>query len=261
MRRNEDGWQSGLMRTLGKRVCPQGNQGSNPCPSASRRPHQNMPALLLILLLVFGATAGFANTPAAGVDPLDSVRRELQNGNIDDALAALNEAEKAGKPTAQSHTFRGVIALEQGRTDDALAAFRTALETEPAYFPPRIFIGDALLRAKRWEQARDAYLEAARKTNILTYNERVRYAIMLTHMGENRAALAREAFERITFPTESPAYYYAQAAWAYANGDKRGGDKWLRTGDEIFPERATDWFARPLHDFGWIKRKPAPAVQ
>jgi tetratricopeptide (TPR) repeat protein len=220
-----------------------------------------MPAILLALLLVFGATAALASTPAPGVEPLDAVRRELQNGNVDVALAALNEAEKTAKPNAYSHTLRGVIALEQERTDDALAAFRTAIEADAAYFPPRLFIGDTLLRAKRWEEARDAYLEAARKTNILTFNERIRYAIMLTHMGQNRATLAREAFERITFPTESAAYYYAQAAWAYANGDKRGGDKWLRTGDEIFPERATDWFARPLHDFGWIKRKPAPALQ
>ncbi|CAN5238128.1 hypothetical protein BH20VER2_BH20VER2_03050 [soil metagenome] len=219
-----------------------------------------MPALLLVLLLFAGALPAVAQNQA-GVDPLDAARRELQQGHLEEALAAIDQAEKSGSATTSSHDLRGLILLEQGKPEEALASFRAAQKAEPDAFLPRLHIGDALLRAKKWEEARAEYIEVIRSTNILKHNERLRFGILMTHLGAQDTAGAKEAYDRIKFPTESPAYYYAQAAWSYANGEKREGDKWLRTADDMFDEQKTAWFARPLHDFGWIKRKPAPAPE
>jgi hypothetical protein len=83
---------------------------------------------------------------------------------------------------------------------------------------------------------------------------------LLTYLGEKDEAAAKETFEQITFPTESPAYYYAQAAWAFAHGKERDAEKWLKSAAKVYDVATTSWFAQPLYDFGWIKSKPLPTI-
>ncbi len=95
-----------------------------------------------------------------------------------------------------------------------------------------------------------------KETLVLISNEQLRYGVLIASLGAKDDEGSRTAFEKLPFPTETPAYYYAQAAWAFAHGAKGDGDKWIRRADEIFPAKSTAWFARPLFDFGWIKTKP-----
>jgi tetratricopeptide (TPR) repeat protein len=171
-------------------------------------------------------------------------------------VRALDQLEAAAQPTAQSLDLRGCILMEQKKLDDALAAFRAAHAADPALFAPRLHIGDALLRQQKWEEARVAYDAVMRETNILISHEKLRFGVLITHLGAGDKAGGQPAFERVTFPTETAAYYYAQAAWAFANGNKRDGEKWMRTAADIFDAKATAWFARPLYELGWIKSKP-----
>ena len=95
-----------------------------------------------------------------------------------------------------------------------------------------------------------------KETKSFFSNERLRYGVLIASLGAKDDEGSRIAFEKLPFPTESAAYYYAQAAWAYAHGAKSDGDKWIRRAEEIFPAKSTAWFARPLFDSGWIKTKP-----
>jgi tetratricopeptide (TPR) repeat protein len=171
-------------------------------------------------------------------------------------VRALDHLEAAAQPSAQSLDLRGCIFMEQKKLDEALAAFRAAHAADPALFAPRLHIGDALLRQQKWEEARVAYDAVMRETNILISHEKLRFGVLMTHLGAGDKAGGQPAFERVTFPTETAAYYYAQAAWAFANGNKRDGEKWMRTAADIFDAKATAWFARPLYELGWIKSKP-----
>ena len=146
--------------------------------------------------------------------------------------------------------------MEQKKLDEAVAAFRAAHAADPALFAPRLHVGDALLRQQKWEEACAAYDVVMRETNILISHEKLRFGVLMTHLGAGDKAGGQPAFERVTFPTETPAYYYAQAAWAFANGKKRDGEKWMRTAADIFDAKATAWFARPFYELGWIKTKP-----
>ena len=126
-------------------------------------------------------------------------------------------------------------------------------------FVPRLHIGDTLLRQEKWEEARDAY-DAVMKRDEHPHGHTsgCASACCMTYLGAKDDAGARtRRFERITFPTETPAYYYAQAAWAFAHGNKRDGEKWMRTAGEIFDAKTTAWFARPLYELGWIKNEAA----
>jgi hypothetical protein len=74
------------------------------------------------------------------------------------------------------------------------------------------------------------------------------------------AAAAKSALENIKFPTESPSYYFAQAAWEFAHGNERSAKKWIATAREIFEPQLLAWFARPLYELGWLKEKPPSAT-
>ncbi len=43
-----------------------------------------------------------------------------------------------------------------------------------------------MLRQKKWEEARTIYSEMAKETNVLILSERLRYAVLLTHLGRER---------------------------------------------------------------------------
>jgi tetratricopeptide (TPR) repeat protein len=242
------------MRTPGKRVCRKATRVRIPA-------HPRCFAVLIAALLIVASIIGVHAQQRAGRDPVDAAKREFQQGNLDAALVILDELDKSGTPRAQSLDLRGCILMEQKKLDEALAAFRAAHEADRELFAPRLHIGDALLRQGKWAEARAAYDVVMQETNILISHEKLRFAVLMTYLGAADKAGAQGALERITFPTETAAYYYAQAAWAFANGSKREAEKWMARASDIFEERATAWFARPFFELGWIKRKPPLATE
>lgn len=219
---------------------------------------------VLIAVLACLATTGLASAAeqkiAGADDPLSEAARELRAGRSDAALALVSAAGK-DVPEDLMHAVRGTIYFEQGKLEEAISDFRAAHEKNATLSTPWLFLGDALMRQKKWEEARVVYEEMMRQTNVFVLNERLRYAIFCTYLGAKDEAKAKTAFERIVFPTESPAYYYAQAAWAFAHGREKAGEKWIKTAADMFDERKTAWFARPLYDLGWIKTKPPVVLE
>ena len=192
----------------------------------------------------------------AGVDHLSVAQRAFEDGKFDAALAALAQVNDGGRPTARALDLRGCIYLEQQKFDDAINSFKAAHDADADLMPPQLHIADVFLRQGKWQEARDAYETLMRRTNILTVSERTRYGVLMTYLGAKDDEGAKRALERLTFPSETGAYYHAQAAWAFAHGNKRAAEKWLRTAAEIFDSRRSAWFLRPLHDLGWISTKP-----
>ena len=234
-----------------------GTRGSNPRPSASLQ--LRLVVLSVMLASAVSATAQSAQDPVAGVDPAVVAEREFENGNVDKALAVLDEAEKRGVRNFRTLDVRGCVLMEQGKLDEAIQAFQAAREADPAEYN-RVHLGDALQRQKKWAEARNAYRAATKETNILHTSERLRFGIFMTHLGSKDEEGARQALAGIPFPTASGAYYFAQAAWAFAHGENREAKKWMSRAEDIYKPRQTAWFARHLYDFGWLKSKPLLVV-
>jgi len=214
-----------------------------------------MRSLIALLLLLSACVISAAEQNLAGIDSVASAKREFQNGKLDSAMTILQEAEKRGIRTGRSLDLHGCILMEQGKFDEAIKLFEAARESDRSTYG-QLHTGDTLRRQQKWEEARAAYQAAAKETNILLTMERLRFGIFMTYLGAKDEERARNACEQITFPTESAAYYYAQAAWAFAHGSNRDGQNWIKRAQEIHPPKSTAWFARHLYDFGWLKSKP-----
>jgi hypothetical protein len=199
-----------------------------------------MRSLLAAALFFLAASVWAAEQKATGINALEAGKREFQQRNFDSALTIFNDSEKRGDATSQSFILKGRIYAEQQKYEEAASAFDAAYKLEPASFA-RLYLADMFVAQKKWQEARAIYESAMKETNILVSNERLRYGVLISSLGAKDDEGARVAFEKLPFPTETAAYYYAQAAWAFAHGAKGDGDKWLRRGDEIFPAKSTAW--------------------
>jgi tetratricopeptide (TPR) repeat protein len=211
------------------------------------------------LVLIAPSVAGADETPSRSASLLENAKNDFGAGNFDGALALLDQIDKAEKANADALDLRGVIYFEQGKFEEAKKAFRAANESNPARFLPRLHLGDVLLREKKFTEARDIYETLMRETKVQVSNEKLRYAVLLTYLFARDELHARTALERIKFPTESPAYYYAQAAWEFAHARPKEARPWITAAHRMFDPKASAWFGQPLYDFGWLKEKPPPA--
>jgi hypothetical protein len=82
----------------------------------------------------------------------------------------------------------------------------------------------------------------------------------MSYLGEHDQGRARQVLATILFPTETPSYYYAQAAWSFDNGKKSEALKWIQTAKKIFDSSKTGWFDRAFYQFGWVRKNPAPSI-
>lgn len=220
-----------------------------------------MRLFIALSFLTIGLALCAQEQPRLGDNQLDIARKNLQSGNIKTAHGALDQFEQANKPNTESLDLRGCLYMEQGKFDEAAKAFAAAHDADASVFIPRLHAGDLLLRQKKFQEARDVYEALLKETSIMVANERLRFGVLITYLGERDDKGGRNAFERIVFPTQTPAYYYAQAAWAFAHGRNAEARKWMRSAEKIFPSDAEPWFARPLYELGWIKEKPPTVYQ
>jgi predicted Zn-dependent protease len=213
-------------------------------------------SFLLLILLAATVSLRAADPAVGGSGDLERAKREFQNARFAEALAALDESEKNGGASGRSLDFRGRILLEQGQLDEAAKLFVAAHAKDTATLA-QLHLGDVLLRQNKFADAREAYRTATKETSLLPLYERLRFGLLLTYLREKDDVAAQQALDLVKFPSESGAYYFAQAAWAFAHDQKRDGEKWIKRADEIYAPKLTTWYKRWFFDLGWTKDKPA----
>jgi hypothetical protein len=73
---------------------------------------------------------------------------------------------------------------------------------------------------------------------------------------QDRDGAAQKAMEQVTMADETPALYYAQAAWAFKHQNPRQGRNWVANAANLFSPEQNRIFAAPLSDFGWLGNAP-----
>jgi tetratricopeptide (TPR) repeat protein len=217
----------------------------------------------MIVALAFLATAGlsFAQKEYPGLSSeLGAAKQSYLRGKFEEALATLDRSDKSSGATMESRDLRGCIFMEQGKFDDAAKSFEAAHIANFNAFAPKIHRADLLLRQKKFEEAHTEFEKLANDTKAPMWPEYARFGALVCSLGEHDDAGAQQALATIVFPTETPAYYYAQAAWSFAHGKKSDALKWIDSAKRIFQADKTTWFDQWIYHSGWLKKKPAPAI-
>ncbi len=212
--------------------------------------------LFLFFLSLAVLRAEDVQYPQAFQDNFRKALAAYQTGNYPDAMQSIEAAEKIMPGTALLANFRGGIYFDQEKYVEATKWFKKALKEDPKFLPARLNLADIDLRKKNYEKARDAY-NAMLAEN--PKNELLLYRVFLTWLLVKDDKNAQAALDKIPFPGDTPAHYFAEGAWAFQHGKLQEAAGYFNPGFSIFGLERCQPFAEPLIFLGWIK-KPAPGA-
>ena len=180
------------------------------------------------------------------------------------ALQLLDEVDAAAPNQAVAHNLRGKILLAQGDDGAAEAALRAAIAADPQFLEARYNLARIPFQKRDYEGARkqlEALLGATSGGRQQRQREQlIRYQIFLTLLLEGRDAPAQKAMDEFKMMDDSPALYYAQAAWAFQHGNATLGNTWVANAGNLYPEEQTRAFVVPFAELGWLNQAGAPSI-
>jgi predicted Zn-dependent protease len=192
------------------------------------------PFIFLLLPLVLATALGQVSAPLPEESTqaaIETVLADFGEKKNDEALAKL---EILQKKLPDDPLILNLIGSVYTRKKDFLAAetyFRKAVKKSPGFFPALYNIGEILFLEKKYTEARE-HFQAMRGTD--TGNELLQFKVMLCDLGLNETERAKKVMNAIKYPGNSPAWYYAQAAYENQAGNKKKAREYVAGAKYIF---------------------------
>ncbi len=217
--------------------------------------------LLTVAALIAGAIFAGAESPKLETYPPEYRTSLMEMAKLFSArdfpatLETIDKLEKMAPPNAHTVNTRAAVMIEQHQFDEGRRLCQEALKLDPKYYPAKFNLGEIPLMEKKYPEARAIFQTLL---NANPRDELVQFRIFLTYLLEKNDAAAREILGKLKFPSDTPAFYYANAAWEFTRGNEAEGKAWVERGDWVFSKEKALNFAESLIQLGWIER-PAPA--
>ena len=208
-----------------------------------------------------GETA--TGAPAAAAGNLEPAKRAFEAHDLDSALKTLDAAGRSTPTDAAAIRLRALVLLEQGRFDEADAALNKLASGEQAAWKTKYIRARISLRKKDFAAARTR-LEALLKgeSGILPPEtaQLIRYQLFLGLLQEGEESAAQQTMDQFKFTDQTPALYYAQAAWNFQHGNSKQGRQWIDSAKKLFSEEANSEFAHTLLDLSSLAKETVGQV-
>ena len=170
------------------------------------------------------------------------------------ALAKLDLADQIQPNIPDTWNMRGAIYAEQHAFEKAGDAFEKAAKLNPGDFWPHYNLAHLLLMQKRYDEAAAAF----QKLSIYGgHDELVQFKIVLADLLDGKPDNAKPVLDAMKFPSDTPAYYFAHAAWGFAHKDQKEGNYWTASGLKIFGLAQCASFYDGLAGIGWVPTRKA----
>ncbi len=221
---------------------------------------------LLSLLCLASLPLVAASPPGPEVLPLLLQAQELKNqGRFTDALAKLDEVESVAPGHPHLPNLRGTIYLAPPLRDldRAAALFDEAAVRSPGEFSPRFHRAEVEYVRHDWPAAQ------ARLQQLLVdfpkMPQPIRHMVLFKRLVcelklDRLPEAAQTLKESFTFMDDTPAYYYAQAAFAFARQDEVKAKDWLARAAGIFKPTERSAYEDSLMEARWLPSLALPPV-
>lgn len=196
--------------------------------------------------------------------------RSFQVHDYKTALALADKADTFLPPTALTLNVRGAVAIEMRQFEEGLKYCQQALKLDPKFFPARFNICEIPFQQGRYEEAR-THWQALYENYRTDYPNFARedempelliYRIVICYLLEKDMVHAKDWLEKIPFPSITPAYQYAHAAYEHEQGNTAKWEEWLRDAAFIWPDNKRSNFTDVLVQLKWLKdESAAPAAK
>ena len=198
---------------------------------------------------------------ARAQEDLARAERAYRRRDLEGAWQLLDQVDATAPDQAVTYNLRGEILLDQGKTDEAETALRNALAADPQLLAARYNLARVPFAKQDYVTARkelEALLGAISGGKEKQRERLIRYQIFLTLLLEGHEGVAQKAMDEFKMMDDSPALYYAQAAWAFQHGNPRQGNNWVANASNLYSAELNRAFAAPFSNLGWVSNAMAP---
>jgi tetratricopeptide (TPR) repeat protein len=210
-----------------------------------------------------------AKTKAFARSRVEQARQAYQQRDFVAARKFIDDADAADPNQAATLNLRGEILLEQKQFDQAEAEFKKALKADSKFRQAQFNLALVPLKKKDYGAARDRFEALLSKTlggDKTEAAQLIKFNIYMTWLLEGKDSRAQKLMEQFQFTGDTPALYYAQAAWEFKHNNPTKATDWITSAKKIYSPALNVVFADSFYDLGWMQSpalatSPAPAVE
>ena len=205
-------------------------------------------------------------TKALARSKFEQSQQAFRQRDFATALKLVDEADKADPNQPATLNLRGEILMQQGQFDDAETAFKKAAKLDPKLRDAQYNLAQIPFKKKEYAKARDRFETLYKRIPGGDKNqaaELIKFKIYMTYLLEGKESKAHSMMEEFQFTGDTPALYYAQAAWEYKHNNAQKAEDWTGSANKIYSPALNGVFADAFYDVGWLQRpegSTAPAV-
>jgi tetratricopeptide (TPR) repeat protein len=205
-------------------------------------------------------------TKALARSKFEQSQQAFRQRDFATALKLVDEADKVDPNQPATLNLRGEILMQQGQFDDAETAFKKAAKLDPKMRDAQYNLAQIPFKKKEYAKARDRFETLYKRIPGGEKNqaaELIKFKIYMTLLMEGKESRAHSMMEEFQFTGDTPALYYAQAAWEYKHNNSQKAEDWTNSANKIYSPALNNVFADAFYDVGWLQRpegSTAPAV-
>ncbi len=210
-----------------------------------------------------------SGTKAMAQSALEQAQQAYEQRDFERAAKLAEQADVAQPNQPAVLNLRGEILLEQGRFAEAESYFTKALKIDGKFREAQFNLADVPFRQKDYAKARERFQALLKQTPGGEKNQAaqlINFKIYMTYLLEGKDSRAQSMMEQFQFSGDTPALYYAQAAWEFKHGKNDTANDWIASARKIYPLASNAAYSTGFYDLGWLTSgasttsSPAPSA-
>src|SRR5216117_811213 len=202
-------------------------------------------------------------TKAIARSKFEQAQQALRQRDFGTALKLVGEADQADPNQPATLNLRGEILMQQQQFDQAEAAFKKAAKLDPKFREAQYNLAQIPFKKKDYAKARERFEALYKRTPGGDKNqaaELIKFKIYMTLLLEGKESRAHAMMEEFQFTGDTPALYYAQAAWEYKHNNAEKAADWAASAKKIYSPALNSVFADAFYDVGWMQSSEIAAA-
>ena len=207
-----------------------------------------------------------AKAKALATEKYEQAEQAFQQRDLTAARRLVDEADAADPNQAATINLRGEILLAQKDFDGAENAFKQAVKLDPKLPEAHYNLAQIPFKKKEYTKARDRFEALFAATTPAPGGDKnqtsqiIKFKIYLTLLLEGKDSRAQKMMEQFQFTGDTPALYYAQAAWEFKHNNTAKANDWIVSARKIYSPALNFVFADSFYDLGWLQNQATAPV-
>lgn len=208
-----------------------------------------MKSFSIALATLLAAIAGALAQPQTAEirKQVEQAIEDFKNKKYDAVISFADSVPLEGGDKAFVLNLKGAALTKKKDFAGAQAAFNSALEAAPGMFAARFNLHEIDFLQGKYSEAGQGFSEMLQNDPS---NELLGFKVFMSQLKSGDKDSAQKTLSRIRYPGDTPAWYFAQAAWLLDKGENDRASDYLAGARYIFPGK-TELYEESFADLGW----------